>query len=521
MILDGNFELDNGVRVLGASGVAVENLTAQNYTNNGLFWTAVDGYRASYITAYRNGDYGVYTFDSVNGLFEHSYASGSPDAGFYIGQCFECNAVMDDVIAEYNGLGYSGTTSGGNLYIINSRFNNNRAGINTNSATYELCYPQRQTTIVGNLVYDNNQADTPAIDDAILAMNNGILVEGGIGNVIERNLVYGHDKVGIGLIPFAEFEPNDVEPSSDMWDKPCSETRDLPLADPADIEAIFWKPMNNRVVGNVTEDNGVADIALSALNSDLSVVDPTTLGNCFSDNVHTTSAPADLEGIVPCEGEGNGADYLVGDLGIVSWLTDAETAPPSVDYPTARHRHRPLLEGMPDAATAPARPGRQHAADGRHHDHRRADKPALIERPDRPWSRLAMRRPGSRYVARRNALGRRQWRRDRRGRIVAVCWRRGRHVRPHRSGAPRSAGPRGAVHRAVHLSHVAYDDPIVHPDMPGESHTTSSSATRGHCGPGLRQGDRRGDVVSTVARHCVVLGTGTPRRRRRRSSRSG
>ena len=270
VVLDGNFELDNGVRVLGASGVAVENLTAQNYTNNGLFWTAVDGYRASYITAYRNGDYGIYAFDSVNGLFEHSYASGSPDAGFYIGQCFECNAVMDDVIAEYNGLGYSGTTSGGNLYIINSRFNNNRAGINTNSATYELCYPQRQTTIVGNLVYDNNQADTPAIDDAILAMNNGILVEGGIGNVIERNLVYGHDKVGIGLIPFAEFEPNDVEPSEDTWDTPCSETRDLPLADPADIEAIFWKPMNNRVVGNVTEDNGVADIALSALNGDLS-----------------------------------------------------------------------------------------------------------------------------------------------------------------------------------------------------------------------------------------------------------
>ena len=145
-------------------------------------------------------------------------------------------------------------------------------------------------------MYDNNQADTPAIDDAILAMNNGILVEGGIGNVIERNLVYGHDKVGIGIIPFAEFEPNDVEPSEDTWDIPCSETRDLPLADPADIEAIFWKPMNNRVVGNVTEDNGVADIALSALNADLSVVDPTTLGNCFSDNVHTTSAPTDLEG---------------------------------------------------------------------------------------------------------------------------------------------------------------------------------------------------------------------------------
>ena len=59
---------------------------------------------------------------------------------------------------------------------------------------------------------------------------------------------------------------------------------------------------------------------------------------------------------MPCEGEGNGADHLVGDLGIVSWLTDAETAPPSVDYATAPTPAPPVLEGMPDAATAPAKP---------------------------------------------------------------------------------------------------------------------------------------------------------------------
>jgi len=356
VVLDGQFELDNGVRVLGASGVAVENLTAQNYTNNGVFWTSVDGYRGSYLTAYRNGDYGIYAFDSVNGLLEHSYASGSPDAGFYIGQCYECNAVMDDVISEYNGLGYSGTTSGGNLYIINSRFNNNRAGINMNSATYELCYPQRRATIVGNVVYDNNQTDTPAIDDAILAQNNGILIEGGIGNVIERNLVFDQGKVGIGLVPFPEFEPNDAEPTEDTWDLPCSETRDLPLADPDTLSAILWAPKQNRVVGNVIENSGVADIALSALDDQLAPIDPTTLGNCFSDNVFTSSAPTDLEALLPCDGPGNGGDFLLGDLNVVSWLTDAENAPPSVDYDKAPTPKPPVLDGMPDAATAPARP---------------------------------------------------------------------------------------------------------------------------------------------------------------------
>ena len=52
VILDGEFELDNGIRILGAHGVVVENLTAQNYTTNGVFGPGVDGYRG----VVRHGD---------------------------------------------------------------------------------------------------------------------------------------------------------------------------------------------------------------------------------------------------------------------------------------------------------------------------------------------------------------------------------------------------------------------------------------------------------------------------------
>ncbi len=199
VVLEGNFELENGVRILEADGVVVENMTAQNYTGNGFFWTGVDGYRGSYLTAIRNGDYGLYAFGSVNGVFEHSYGSGSPDAGVYIGQCYPCNAVIDDFTAEWNGFGYSGTNSGGNLVIVNSVFRENRAGIVPNSGSYEGCYPQRETTIVGNLVHDNGNPDTDAIDAALLGAGNGILVTGGIDNVIERNRVENHDVTGIAV----------------------------------------------------------------------------------------------------------------------------------------------------------------------------------------------------------------------------------------------------------------------------------------------------------------------------------
>ncbi|HSK06414.1 MAG TPA: hypothetical protein VK990_02755, partial [Acidimicrobiia bacterium] len=84
VVIDGEFQRPNGVRVLSADGVAVENMTAINNTSNGFFWSGVRGYRGSYLTAGNNAVYGIYAFDSSDGLFEHSFASGSPDAGFYI-----------------------------------------------------------------------------------------------------------------------------------------------------------------------------------------------------------------------------------------------------------------------------------------------------------------------------------------------------------------------------------------------------------------------------------------------------
>lgn len=348
VILDGEFMLDNGVRVLEADGVAIENMTAMNYTANGFFWTGATGYRGSYLTSYRTGDYGVYAFDSVNGLVEHSYAAGSPDAGVYIGQCFPCNAVISGFTAEHNGLGFSGTNAGGNLLIVNSTFRNNRAGIVPNSGSYELCYPQRQITIVGNLVYDNNQPDTPAIDVAILAMGNGIVVAGGAGNVIERNRVWGHDKTGIALTPFLEEGPNDEIPPVENWDRPCSETRDEFSMTPPDV--LIWPPMHNSVIGNVVSDNAVADIGLGGIEADLSA-----LGNCFAGNEFGTSRPAALETLQPCDGVGAG-DWEADRLDVVSWLADIAAAPPSVDYREAPLPELTAQENMPDAATAPAAP---------------------------------------------------------------------------------------------------------------------------------------------------------------------
>jgi hypothetical protein len=311
VILDGEFEKDNGIRVLEADGVAVENMTARNYTTNGFFWTGATGYRGSYLTAHNNGDYGIYAFDSTVGLFEHSYGSGSPDAGFYIGQCYPCDAVMRDVVAENNGLGYSGTNAGGDLYIVDSVFRQNRAGLVPNSGSYELYPPERETTIVGNLVYSNNNYETAAIDSARLAGGNGILVAGGNDNVIERNRVFDHDITGIGVV----------------------------LIDDAEAPGGLYWPSGNVVRGNVVEDSRLAD---------LGVVQEPDGGNCFADNEFTSSAPKSLETLLPCEGTGSGnPDDGALDIGKLATI---DGKPESADY-----RDMPIPDpqtNMPDADSA-------------------------------------------------------------------------------------------------------------------------------------------------------------------------
>jgi hypothetical protein len=324
-VVDGQFWRDNGFKVL-ADGVAIENITARNFTVNGFFWTGVTGYRGSYLTAWRNGDYGIYAFDSTKGQFDHSYAAGSPDAGFYIGQCYPCDALITDVVAEWNGLGYSGTNAGGNLLIVDSEWRENRAGVVPNSGTGELLHPQRGTTIVGNVVHDNNNDQTPAIEIAQVALGNGILLAGGNENVVERNLVYGHDIVGIGVTPLPER-----------------------VLDPDNPDAINFTAGRNVVRGNVVEQSGAADLAAIS-----DIDDPADGGgNCFSGNTFATTLPADLEVLLPCDAPASPA--FVSDLGRFAELLLRET-PGSVPYRQAALPRRPALANMPDALDAPARP---------------------------------------------------------------------------------------------------------------------------------------------------------------------
>jgi hypothetical protein len=232
--------------------------------------------------------------------------------------------LIVDVEAEWNGLGYSGTNAGGSLVIARSAFHDNRAGVVPNSGSYEELAPERETAIVGNHVYNNGNARTAAIEIAQVATGNGILLAGGIDNVVERNLVTGHDSIGIGAVPLPEraLSPND--------------------ADAVDFDA-----RGNTVRDNELSANGYDLVAVTNI-SDASDGG----GNCFAGNAYTSSAPPAIEEVLPC---GAPASGFVADVALLS-ATFLAPKPPSVDYETVDLPAPPALANMPKARTAKARP---------------------------------------------------------------------------------------------------------------------------------------------------------------------
>ncbi|MEZ5298791.1 MAG: hypothetical protein R2697_21665 [Ilumatobacteraceae bacterium] len=197
-------------------------------------------------------------------------------------------------------------------------------------------------------MYDNNQGDTPAIDTALLAQGNGILIAGGIGNVVERNRVDNHFRTGIGLVPYLEETPNDDLPTEDEWTLPCDEQKQLEINIPDGD--LLWDSYDNTVRDNIVTNSGEADLALASAGGDIS-----TFRNCFSGNEFTISAPTSIETLAPCDGDGSG-DWAAGDLAVARWLAEMADLPGEVPWQEAPLPELGTHENMPDAETAPPKP---------------------------------------------------------------------------------------------------------------------------------------------------------------------
>jgi hypothetical protein len=271
-VIDGGGVRPYGVVVI-ADGVRVENLTVTGATFYGVLFTGLHDangpsaesagnyqpwdpdkfpplqrFRVDHVTAYNNGLYGIYAFNSRHGVIADSYTSGSADSGIYVGQCTQCDILVSGNVAERNAVGFEDANASDSLVITGNRFSGNRVGLTLLSSYQEAFTPQRGASVVANLISDNDTADAPAQADGGFA--TGIGISGGVSNTVERNRLAGHQRAAVVI----------------------TNTEDLPAK-------------GNRLSGNVFDDNRVDVANVSADRSP-------AVGNCSNDAA--TAAPAAL-----------------------------------------------------------------------------------------------------------------------------------------------------------------------------------------------------------------------------------
>jgi len=334
VIIDGQGIRPDGI-VVTAAGVTVQNLTVKDNTFYGVLVTGepsaaegqggngystadpdkfppVQRFRVDHVTAENNGLYGIYAFDAQHGVIEDSYASGSADSGIYVGQCRQCDILVQRNVAERNAVGFENANASDSVYVVANRWSGNRVGMTLLSSYQEALRPQHHNTVAGNLISDNTSAQSPA--QASGGYGIGIGISGGQDNSIRDNRISGNPYVGVLL----------------------DNTEDIPAT-------------GNQIIDNALAANGVdaADISDSQAPSSK---------NCINGSGHATVRPAALAKARCPEGSAR-------STGVADTQLPTLTAPPGMaflDVPPPRAQ--PNLTGPLDTP-GPALPATVRAPD--------------------------------------------------------------------------------------------------------------------------------------------------------------
>ena len=316
VVLDGANRRTNGI-VVHADGVSILNLSAHDFRENAFYWEGADGFRASYLTVWNVGEYGIYVEDGERGVVDHTYVSGAARAAYYVGECRPCRATISQVVATLSAVGYSGTNATG-VTIRDSVWDRNGAGIVPNTYANEALPPQARSTIVRNVVTRSGRARVPIRTALAGFVGIGIAIAGGNENVVGRNRVTGSERYGVAVFPtarFVLFDPGASEPGPP------------------------WRPHGNRVLENLVAASGRADLALARGSG---------RRNCFRANVAARSLPPGLQ-VTSCPGASP-----VGDASVAADLT----RPVRVMLEEAlRRRNPPPYTSMPVPRPQPSMPG--------------------------------------------------------------------------------------------------------------------------------------------------------------------
>jgi hypothetical protein len=213
----------NVFRADRADGITFRNFLVQYSDFNNIYVLETNGFRVDRVISRWSREYGVLTFTSDNGLYDHVTAYGSGDSGIYPGSGPEGHCRRYGIEVRYsesygNTIGWSGTAGNG-VYTHHSKFHHNSAGITMDSFSGgHPGMPQDCSKWENNQVYSNNAdlfndkrdrycQNTPAerrdprkvCPTFQVPVGTGILTGGGNGNIFRNNWIYDNWRRGTML----------------------------------------------------------------------------------------------------------------------------------------------------------------------------------------------------------------------------------------------------------------------------------------------------------------------------------
>ncbi len=258
VLIVGDRKKQDVLRVDRANGIYLRNFAVEQAAFNNVDLVEVDGFRISKVVARYAQDYGILSFTSTNGLYDHDVAYGNGDSGLYPGStekgcaiepnvygtcdqltpgnvqggCQRYTIEIRDSESYGNTLGYSGT-AGNSTYVHDNKFHDNATGLSTDSFAQghpgmpQECVKWERNEISSNnfnLFNQPNQvycAKTPfplrkrtdVCPQFQTAVGTGILIGGGNRNLIRDNDIHDNWRWGILLIGVPASIRNDNDPA--------------------------------------------------------------------------------------------------------------------------------------------------------------------------------------------------------------------------------------------------------------------------------------------------------------------
>jgi hypothetical protein len=341
VLIRGDRRKQDVLRIDRAWGVYLRNFTVEQAAFNDIDLVEVSGFRISKVVARYAQDYGILSFTSVNGLYDHDVAYGNGDSGLYPGStekgcdidpntygtcdqltpgnvqggCQRYSIEIRESESYGNTLGYSGT-AGNSTYVHDNKFHDNATGLSTDSfAQGHPGMPQECVKWENNEIYSNNnnifsqdrqaycgKTPFPLREREIVcpqfqtAVGTGILIGGGNRNLIKENQIYDNWRWGVLLIGVPAAIRNDNDPAHQSDTSSGNRFLGNSMGKAPDgsrsANGLDWK-WDSQGAGNCWEGNG-------SLSGAGHTSDPASLSACPGSQTVAPANPAVLGPLIPC-----------------------------------------------------------------------------------------------------------------------------------------------------------------------------------------------------------------------------